>query len=81
MQNVKKFINSKRFTGGKLISSNRISDKNARKMTNDGRGIVNKPVYNLLINEFKIKNKEQIVKENKTRYTFKVHLRMISSAG
>ena len=81
MQNVKKSIDSKRFTGGKLTSSNRISDKNARKMTNNDRGIVNKPVYNLLINEFKIENKEQIVKENKTRYTFKVHLRMISSAG
>ena len=81
MQNVKKSIDSKRFTGGKLISSKRISDKYARKMTWIDRGIVNKPVYSLLINEFKIENKEQIVKENKTRYTFKVHLRMISSAG
>ena len=81
MQNVKKSIDSKRFTGGELTSSNRISDKNAREMTNNDRGIVNKPVYNLLINEFKIENKEQIVKGNKTRYTFKVHLRMISSAG
>ena len=58
MQNVKKSIDSKRFTGDIFISSNRISDKKARYVINVSDENVNKPVYKLLINEFIIENKE-----------------------
>lgn len=69
------------FAGGKITSSNKIFNKKTRNETNLINGNVNKCIYNLLIIEFENELKEQIVKENKTRYTFKVHLRMISSAG
>ena len=58
MQNVKKSIDSKRFTGDIFISSNQISDKKARYVINVSDENVNKPVYKLLINEFIIENKE-----------------------
>ena len=81
VQNGQKSIDFKRFKGGKFTSSNKILNKKTRNETNLINGNINKCVYNLLIIEFKNELKEQIVKENKTRYTFKVHLRMISSAG
>ena len=81
VQNGQKSIDFKRFKGGIFTLSNKIFNKKTRNGTKSINGNVNKPVYNLLIIEFKNGSKEQIVKENKTRYTFKVHLRMISSAG
>ena len=39
------------------------------------------PVHKLLINVNESLHKVQIVKDDKTMYTFKVRLRMLSSAG
>ena len=53
VQNGQKSIGFKRFRGGKLTSSNKIFNKKTINGTNLINGIVNKPVYNLLIIEFK----------------------------
>ena len=45
------------------------------------KGIINNSVYNLLIKVNRFIFKVQIVKYNKTRYTFKVQKRMLGSAG
>ena len=81
VQNGQKSIGFRWSAGDEFTLSNKIFNKKTRNGTNLINGNVNKCVYNLLIIEFKNELKEQIVKENKTRYTFKVHLRMISSAG
>ena len=53
VQNGQKTIDFKRFKGGKFTSSNKIFNKKTRNGTNFINGNVNKPVYKLLINEFK----------------------------
>lgn len=53
VQSGQKSIDIKRFKGGKFTSSNEIFNKKTRNGTNLINGNVNKPVYKLLINEFK----------------------------
>ena len=53
VQNGQKSIDFKRFKGGKFTSSNKLFNKKTRNRTNLINENVNKPVYKLLINEFK----------------------------